>query len=61
MSTPQYGLTKEEWRTVAEHIKPDLTEPEYEAMWDEFVASKEEAERLKAQGVKIHPAYGHKL
>lgn len=36
--------TKDEWRAVAKHLVPNLTDEQYDVMWDEFV----EFKRLRA-------------
>jgi hypothetical protein len=32
--------TKDEWRTVAKYLVPNLTDEQYDVMWDEFVEMK---------------------
>lgn len=38
---------KDEWLDIARKFKPDLTDAEYDAMWDRFCAYKREHERQK--------------
>lgn len=33
-------FTKEEWRDVARIVRPDLTDEEYNTMWDDFIQEK---------------------
>lgn len=40
-------FTKEEWFEVCKHARPDLTEDEFDQLWEDFVAAKE-AGRLRS-------------
>ena len=39
---------KAEWWDVCRRVKPDLTEEEYDRMWDSFQAEKAERQRARS-------------
>jgi hypothetical protein len=39
---------KDEWRVIAQRLRPDLSDAEFDAMWADFCAEKAERERQQA-------------
>ena len=40
--------TKDEWFLVVRKLRPDITEEEFDAMWEGFCCAKQEHEKRKA-------------
>jgi hypothetical protein len=45
-----HEYTKDEWKEIALKVKPDLTDDEYDAMWNDF-------QSRKAEGQFLHPPH----
>ena len=37
---PEY-MSKEEWREVVREVRPDITDEQYEIMWQDFIFNRE--------------------
>lgn len=49
-SEVRYGIyTKEEWKPIAKHFRPDWSDAEYDREWESFQAFKKEREEWAKQ------------